>query len=312
MKYIVTGGAGFVGSHIADELVRQGHEVIIIDNLVSGEHDRIRHLFRDGTATFVEGSVTDLSLIRTLCAGADGIFHEAAVSSVSRSVTDPIGTNDVNITGTLNVLIAARDAGVRKIVFASSSSVYGDTPGLPKSEDMAPCPRSPYAVSKLAGEQYLSVFGELYGMQAVSLRYFNVFGPGQSPDSQYAAAIPVFILRILNRQPPVIYGDGGQTRDFVYVKDVVSANIRAMESGTSGVFNIACCRQTSIREIASMIMEITGIRVPVISQPSRRCEVRDSVADMSRAKAEFGYLPGYSLFSGLTETVGWFRDHPAV
>ena len=254
-----------------------------------------------------KGTITDLPFLKATFDGADGVFHEGAIASVPRSIANPVATNEANVSGTLNVLIAARDAGVRKVVFASSSSVYGNTPTLPKHEDMTPCPLSPYAVSKLTGEQYLRVFSEVYGLKTVSLRYFNVFGPRQDPNSQYAAVIPNFITRILNHESPVIYGDGGQTRDFSYVKDVVQANIRAMESGAQGVFNVAYCKRINLKELAAMIMEITGISVPLTFEPPREGDVRDSLADISRAQEAFGYAPQYTVRSGLEETVAWFR-----
>ena len=307
MKYIVTGGAGFIGSHIVEELAQKRHDVVIIDNLFSGKSENIGPFLDGDRVTFVKGSITDPALLKSTFTGADGIFHQAAIASVPRSIDNPVATNEANVTGTLNVLLAARDAGVRRVVFASSSAVYGDTPTLPKQEDMTPNPRSPYAVSKLAGEQYLSVFSEVYGIGTISLRYFNVFGPRQDPDSLYAAVIPRFITNILHHRSLSIFGDGGQTRDFTYVKDVVHANIRAMESGAQGVFNVACCRRISVQELAALIMEITGISVPLTFEPPRAGDIRDSLADISRAQAAFGYKPEYTVKSGLAETVDWFR-----
>jgi UDP-glucose 4-epimerase len=207
----------------------------------------------------------------------------------------------------MNVLIAVRDCGVRKVVFASSSSVYGNTPTLPKRENMTPNPLSPYAVSKLTGEHYMKVFSEVYGLKTLSFRYFNVFGPRQDPKSEYAAVIPRFITKILSRESPTIYGDGGQTRDFTYVKDVVQANIRAMESDAQGVFNVAYCKRIDLNELAHMIMEITGITVPLIIEPPRTGDVRDSLADIRRAQEAFGYLPEYTVKTGLKETIAWYR-----
>jgi nucleoside-diphosphate-sugar epimerase len=311
MKYIVTGGAGFIGSHIVEELAQQQHDVVIIDNLFSGKSENIGTFLDGDRVTFVNGSITDPALLKRTFPGADGIFHQAAVVSVPRSIADPVATNEANVTGTLNILIAARDAGVRRVVFASSSSVYGDTPLLPKREEMAPNPRSPYAVSKLAGEQYLRVFSEVYGMSTISLRYFNVFGPRQDPDSQYAAVIPRFITSILHHRSPTVFGDGEQTRDFTYVKDVVQANIRAMESDAQGVFNVAYCRQISIQQLAALIMEITGVSVPILYEPGRPGDIRDSCADIRRAIDAFGYSPHYTVRSGLEETVRWYLN-PSV
>jgi UDP-glucose 4-epimerase len=308
MKYIVTGGAGFIGSHIVEGLAQAGHDVVIVDNLFSGKMENITPFLAHENVRFVNGSVTDLPLLKTTFDGADGIFHEGAIASVPRSIADPVATNEANVTGTLNVLVAARDCRVRKVLFASSSSVYGNTPVLPKQEDMPPHPLSPYAVSKLAGEEYLRVFSEVYGLKTVSLRYFNVFGPRQDPTSQYAAVIPNFITRIRNREPPVIYGDGEQTRDFSYVKDVVQANIRAMESDAQGVFNVAYCQRINLIELAATIMELTGITVPLAFDPPRPGDVRDSLADITRAKQAFGYSPEYTVKSGLKETIAWYRN----
>lgn len=307
LKYVVTGGAGFIGSHIADFL-SQDHEVIIIDNLFSGKMENIHHLLNNGDVQFINGSITDLPLLIQVFNGADGIFHQAAIASVPRSINNPVATNEANVNGTLNVLVAARDAGVKKVVFASSSSVYGNTPTLPKREDMIPNPLSPYAVSKLTGEQYLKVFSEVYGINTLSLRYFNVFGPRQDPKSEYAAVIPKFITKILRHESPIIYGDGGQTRDFTFVKDVVQANVRAMKSAAQGVFNVAYCKRIDLLDLASLIMEITGITVPLIYEPARIGDVRDSLADIQRAQEAFGYSPNYSVKTGLEETIEWFRN----
>ena len=306
MKYIVTGGAGFIGSHIVEELAQQ-HEVVIFDNLFSGKMENIQPFLKKKNVTFVEGSITDLSLLKKIFEGADGIFHEGAIASVPRSIANPLATNEANVTGTLNVLIAARDCGVRKVLFASSSSVYGNTPTLPKREDMTPNPLSPYAVSKLTGEHYMKVFSEVYGLKTLSLRYFNVFGPRQDPKSEYAAVIPRFITKILRHESPTIYGDGGQTRDFTYVKDVVQANIRAMESDAQGVFNVAYCKRIDLNELASLIMEITGITVPLVYEPPRTGDVRDSLADIRRAQEAFGYAPEYTVKTGLKETMRWYQ-----
>ena len=307
MRYIVTGGAGFIGSHIVEELAQQKHEVVIFDNLFSGKVENIQPFLKKKSVSFVEGSVTDLPLLKKNFEGADGIFHEGAIASVPRSIANPLATNEANVTGTLNVLIAARDCGVRKVLFASSSSVYGNTPTLPKHEDMIPNPLSPYAVSKLTGEHYLKVFSEVYGFKTLSLRYFNVFGPRQDPQSEYAAVIPRFITKILRHESPTIYGDGRQTRDFTYVKDVVQANIRAMESDAQGMFNVAYCKRIDLNELANMIMEITGITVPLIYEPPRIGDVRDSLADIRRAQEAIGYAPEYTVKTGLKETIAWYR-----
>jgi UDP-glucose 4-epimerase len=307
MKYIITGGAGFIGSHIVEELVQQKQEVVIFDNLFSGKMENIQPVLKKKHVTFVKGSITDLSMLKKIFEGADGIFHEGAIASVPRSIANPLATNEANVTGTLNVLIAARDCGVRKVLFASSSSVYGNTPTLPKREDMIPNPLSPYAVSKLTGEFYLKVFSEVYGIKTLSLRYFNVFGPRQDPKSEYAAVIPRFITKILSHESPTIYGDGRQTRDFTYVKDVVQANIRAMESDAQGVFNVAYCKRIDLNKLGSLIMELTGISVPLLYEPARTGDVRDSLADIRRAQDAFGYTPEYTIKTGLEETIAWYQ-----
>jgi len=307
MRYLITGGAGFIGSNLADNL-KTDHEVTIIDNLATGRADNIKDLTNHPNITIINGSITDYDLMQDITKGIDGIFHQAAIPSVPRSVKDPITTNEANITGTLRLLVAAKENGVRKVVAASSSSVYGDTPILPKVETMPPNPLSPYAVSKLTTEYYGKVFTELYGIQTVFLRYFNVFGPRQDPASEYAAVIPKFITRLLNNQSPTIYGDGEQTRDFTFIADVVQANIKAMESNATGIYNIACERRISLNELAETLMEITGNHQSIIYEPPREGDIRDSLANISQAKAAFDYKPEYSLEEGLRETVAWFRD----
>jgi len=307
MKYVVTGGAGFIGSHIAEGLVANGHEVVIFDNFFSGKKENVSDLLAGPDVSLIEGTILDPAALRKAFDGADGIFHEAAIASVPRSVANPTETHDVNLTGTLNVLIAARHCGVKKVVFASSAAVYGDNPELPKRESMMPDPLSPYAVTKLAGENYCSVFSRLYGMQCVSLRYFNVFGPRQDPGSPYSGVITKFITNTLAHKPVTIFGDGKQTRDFVYVKDVVRANILAMESPVSGVFNVACGTQLNLIELLEIIANVSGIRVPVTFAPSAAGDVRHSVADIAVAQEILGYTPRCSVREGLGETVDWSR-----
>ncbi len=302
MRYVITGGSGFIGSHIAEELAGS-HEVVVIDNFFSGRRENLAGI----PVQVVEGSITDPALLKTVFRDADGIFHEAAIASVPRSIRNPHATNEANVTGTLNVLMAAKECGVPSLVFASSSSVYGDTPTLPKHEDMAPNPRSPYAVSKLTGEYYCRVFSDLFAVRTVCLRYFNVFGPRQDPASEYAAVIPRFVTSILRRESPVIFGDGKQTRDFTYVKDVARANIRAMESSASGVYNIAYGTRIDLITLAETIMEETGHRVPIRFAPAREGDVRDSLADITKARRDFGYSPGYTVASGLRKTIEWYR-----
>ncbi len=304
MKVVVTGGAGFIGSNLAEELLKK-HEVTVIDNLSTGRIENLDQII--DKINFIKGSITDLDLLREAFLGSDTVFHQAAIPSVQRSVDNPIASNEANVEGTLKVLVAARDCNVRKVVYASSSSAYGDTPTLPKKEEMKPNPKSPYAISKLAGEYYCRVFSEVYGLKTACLRYFNVYGPRQNPESQYAAVIPRFITRVLAHEPPVIYGDGKQTRDFTFVKDVVKANILAMQSPAEGVFNIACGQRVSLNELAGKIMVITGIKLDPIYDEPRQGDVRDSLADISSAGDKLGYRPDFNLDSGLEETIKWFR-----
>ena len=308
MRYVVTGGAGFIGSHIADALANRDDEVVILDNLFSGRMENIQNLVDTPRVTFVNGSVIDQALLQKTCKDADGIFHEAAITSVPRSVKDPLASNEANVTGTLNVLVAAQKSGIKKIVYASSSSVYGDTPTLPKREDMVPNPKSPYAITKMTGENYLNVFHELYGMDTVSLRYFNVFGPRQDPNSEYSAVIPNFITNVLHHESPVIYGDGTQTRDFSYVKDVVQANIRAMESDAQGVFNVAYGNRISLIDLARTIMDALGEDLSLKYEAGRSGDIHDSLADISAAQKAFGYAPEYSVTTGLKETIAWYKN----
>ncbi len=308
MHYIVTGGAGFIGSHITRTLVERGHEVTVIDNFHSGKQENIHGLRSTGQVTLAEGSITDLDFLKGNFEGVDGVCHEAAIISVPWSVEHPQETAAVNGMGTLNVLIAARDCGVKKVVVASSSAVYGDNPELPKREEMLPEPMSPYALSKMTGEYLGAVFSRSYSLDFVALRYFNVYGPGQDPASAYAAVIPKFITRILNGQVPLVYGDGSQTRDFIYVADVVKANLCAMEKSVEGIFNVASGERTSVNELAKLIPELMDVSVqPTYEQP-RKGDILHSYADISRMKQEL-FTPDISLRTGLKETVAWYRDN---
>lgn len=300
-KVIVTGGAGFIGSHLAEELARRGYQVTILDDLSTGEMENIKELLKKGSVQFIQDSITNFSLLKELFQGAIYVFHQAALPSVPRSVKDPLAASEVNITGTLNVLLAARDNKVRKVVYASSSSVYGDTPTLPKKEDMVPYPQSPYAVTKLAGEHYCRVFQEVYGLATACLRYFNVYGPRQNPDSQYAAVIPRFIRWAFEGSPLIIFGDGEQTRDFTFIADAVEANILAAESNASGVFNIGQGKSITINELAKLVIRLTGNNVEPVHQEPREGDIRHSLADISKAKT-LGYEPRYNLEEGLEET----------
>ena len=303
-KVIVTGGAGFIGSHLAGEVARQGYRVIIVDDLYTGKVENIKGLLEEGRVEFVQASVTDLPLLKELFQGVDLVFHLAAIPSVPRSIENPLRSHEVNTTGTLNALLAASENGVRKVIYASSSSVYGDTPTLLKSEDMPANPLSPYTVTKLTSEYYCRVFQEVYGLATVSLRYFNVYGPRQDADSQYAAVIPRFIKRVFRGEAPIIFGDGEQTRDFSFVGDAVAATVLAALSDATGVFNVGGGRSITINRLARLIIRLSGNRIePVYSNP-RPGDVRHSLADISRAMA-FGYRPEYHIEAGLKETIKW-------
>jgi len=257
-KVIVTGGAGFIGSHLTELLLSRGYHVIIIDDFSTGKMANIEPLLKSMKVDFIQGSITELPLLQNLFQGVDFVFHQAALSSVPRSIEDPLSTNKVNITGTLNVLLAARDNNVKKVIYASSSSVYGDTPTLPKREDMVSNPQSPYALTKLVGEYYCHIFHQIYDLPTICLRYFNVYGPRQDSNSQYAAVIPIFIARVSQNKPPIIYGDGEQTRDFTFIKDVIQANIIGAESDACGVFNIGRGENITINDLAKTITRIMG------------------------------------------------------
>ncbi len=302
-KYIITGGAGFIGSNLAAALSGE-NEVVVIDDLSTGKAANLAGL----DLQLAQGSVTDSRLLQEAFAGADCVFHQAAIASVKKSVEDPLRTNLVGIEGTLRVLIAARDAGVRRVVLASSAAVYGSSPELPKREDMKPNPESPYAVSKLAAEHYAQVFQELHGLETVALRYFNVFGPRQDPSSEYSGVISRFISAVQSGEQPVIYGDGEQTRDFVYVGDVVKANLLASgKSSISGIFNIARGESTSLKALAAMIGKILGREVAPRHEEARPADIRHSRADVGKARS-IGYSADCSLEDGLRETMAWFRQ----
>ena len=303
---VITGGAGFIGSNIAD-MLSDDNQVTVIDNLSTGYQKNIQHLIDANKIRFVNGSICDLDLLQNEFCNVDVVFHEAAIPSVPRSVDNPLQSHDANITGSLNVLIAARDNDVGKVVYASSSSVYGDSPTLPKHEEMIPNPLSPYAVNKLSAEYYCKVFTEVYGLKTVALRYFNVFGPRQDPTSEYAAVIPKFIKLINQGKSPVIYGDGEQSRDFTFVDNVVQANIKAAEhTDVTGVFNAACGSKMTVNELAQELMRIIGKEVEVTYEPPRPGDIKHSLADSSKAKEQFDFDPQVSIKKGLEETVSWF------
>ncbi|MBI2187473.1 MAG: SDR family oxidoreductase [Acidobacteria bacterium] len=305
--YLVTGGAGFIGSHLTDELVRRGHRVRVVDNLVTG---RRQNLAQAGGVDFIEGDLADLAVARRACAGVDVVLHQAAIPSVPRSVEDPLTSHQANIDATLHVLLAAREAGVRRVVYAGSSSAYGDTPALPKTESMAPSPLSPYALQKLVGEQYGQLFMRLYGLETVTIRYFNVFGPRQDPSSPYSGVISLFITALSEGRAPTIYGDGEQTRDFTYVANVVDGVLRACEvPGVAGdVINVATGSRISINGLFRALRDLIGARVEPVYAPARLGDVRDSQADITKAQRLLGYAPIVAFEDGLKKTVDWYRS----
>jgi nucleoside-diphosphate-sugar epimerase len=304
--YLVTGGAGFIGSHLAEELVRRGHRVRVADSLVTGRRANLDHI---PGIEFLEGDLSEIDFARRAVEGADFVLHQAAIPSVPRSVKDPITSNRANVDATLNTLVAARDAGVKRVVFAGSSSAYGDTPTLPKREDMPTRPLSPYALQKVIGEQYLQLFTTLYGLETVSIRYFNVFGPRQDPSSPYSGVISVFATALLEGRPPTIYGDGEQTRDFTYVANVVDGVLRACEApGANGhVINVATSGRISLNTLFAEMRRLIGADVTPIYAEPRAGDVRDSQADISKARDLLGYTPAISFEEGLRRTVEWYR-----
>jgi UDP-glucose 4-epimerase len=308
-RILVTGGAGFIGSNLCEKLLEEGHYVSSLDNLATGRMENIQSYKDNKNYEFTRGSITDYDLLKKLFSDTDYVLHQAAIPSVQRSVENPGASHEANVDGTFNVLLAAKDTGIKKVVYAASSSAYGDTPTLPKREDMTPNPKSPYAVTKLTGEYYCRAFTEVYGLKTIALRYFNVYGPRQNPKSEYAAVIPRFITKILNEESPTIYGDGTQTRDFTYVKDVVSANIKAMESNASGIYNIAYGKRISLNELAGKINKYTGKNVKPLYDKPRTGDVKDSLADITQAKEKLGYYPKYDIDIGLQETIEWFRKN---
>jgi nucleoside-diphosphate-sugar epimerase len=308
--YLVTGGAGFIGSHLTEELVRRGHTVRVVDSLITGKRSNLDHI---PGVDFREGDLADAAFAASVAQGCDYVLHQAAIPSVPRSVKDPITSNRANVDATLNVLVAARDAGVKRLVFAGSSSAYGNTPTLPKHEDMPANPLSPYALQKVVGEQYLQMFTRLYGLETVSIRYFNVFGPRQDPTSPYSGVISVFATALLENRSPVIYGDGGQTRDFTYVANVVDGVLRACEApGASGeIINVATSGRISLNDLFREMRRIVGANVePTYAEP-RQGDVRDSQAAIDKAERILGYRPIVSFEEGLKRTIEWYRTTTA-
>jgi nucleoside-diphosphate-sugar epimerase len=309
-SYLVTGGAGFIGSHLAEELVRRGHTVRVADSLITGKRRNLDHLPQ---VEFLEGDLADFAVAERAVRGMDYVLHQAAIPSVPRSVQDPLTSNRANITAALNVLVAARDAGVRRLVYAGSSSAYGNTPTLPKREDMATHPLSPYALQKLVSEQYCQMFTQLYGFETVTIRYFNVFGPRQDPSSPYSGVISLFATALLEGRRPTIFGDGGQTRDFTYVANVVDGVLRACEAPKAAgeVINVACGTRISLNDLLTAMNAIVGTTIAPVYEAERAGDVRDSQADISKAKALLGYSPTVALEEGLRHTLAWCRGDTA-
>ncbi len=307
-SYLVTGGAGFIGSHIVDALVAEGHSVRVLDNLTTGKISNIEHNL--DRIELIKDSLTSFEAVKRSVDGVDYVIHQGALPSVPRSVSDPISSNSANIDGTLNLLVASRDAGVKRLVYASSSSVYGDTPVLPKREDMPPNPLSPYAMTKLGAEYYCRIFTKLYGFETVSLRYFNVFGPRQDPSSQYAAVIPKFLVAIKQGERPVIYGNGQQSRDFTYVKNNVNANLLACTAPLAAgeVFNIACGDRFSLLDLVNEINSLLGTNVEPVFEEARAGDVMHSQADISKARDLLGFEPEIAFREGLRELVRWYQS----
>jgi len=311
MRYLVTGGAGFIGSNTVDELVRRGHSVVVLDDLSSGKEDNLAEI--RNKITFIKGSITDIEVVRKAMYEAEYVLHLAARTSVPRSVKDPIETNKINIDGTLNVLVAAKELKVKRVVFAASSSAYGETPTLPKVETMQPQPISPYGVTKFVGELYGQTFGRCYGLESVSLRYFNIFGPRQDPSSPYSGVLAKFCTAFLEDSQPVVFGDGEQTRDFTYVENAVQANLLACEapSASGKVFNIGVGGRVSLNGVLRELQKITGKKLEAKYDPPRDGDIRDSQADISQAREFLGYDPLVTFEDGLARTFQWYHETQA-
>ena len=309
--YLVTGGAGFIGSHIVQRLVRRGERVRVVDNLSTGKIERIDCVC--SAIDFVEADLADPQVCDRVVDGVDYVLHQAAIPSVQRSIRDPMASNRANITATLNLLESCRAHGVRRLVYAASSSAYGDTRVLPKHEEMAANPLSPYALQKFVGERYAKLFFDLYKFETVSLRYFNVFGPSQDPYSEYSAVIPKFITKLLAGEKLTIFGDGEQSRDFTYVENVVEANLLALTAGDAAgkMMNLGCGARISLNQLVKQLENILGLSAQVEYLPARAGDVHDSLADIGLAERLLGYRPLVSVEDGLARTVEWFRNHPA-
>jgi len=310
-KVIVTGGAGFIGSNLSEFFLNRGWVVKVIDNFSTGREENISHLKQFENFTLVEGDIKDAEFLKREFEGYEMVFHEAAIPSVAKSVKDPMTSNENNIKGTLSTLIAARESGIKRVIYAASSSVYGDTPTLPKIESMPPNPKSPYALTKFVGEEYCRIFNEIYGLETISLRYFNIFGPRQDPNSQYAAVIPKFVTAALKGERPVIFGDGLQSRDFTFIENVLHANFlaaNAPESCCGKSYNVACGERITLLDLLKEIENILNVKLnPIFSDP-RPGDVKHSLAEISRAKECFGYTPVVNLKEGLKKTIKWYKE----
>ena len=311
MRYVVTGGAGFIGSNTVDELVRRGASVVVLDDLSAGKEENLAEV--RNKISFIKGSINDLEAVRRTMHEADYVLHLAARTSVPRSIKDPLETNRVNIEGTLNVLVAARDAKVKRVVLAASSSAYGETPVLPKVETMQPQPISPYGVTKYVGELYAQMFGRVYGLQNVSLRYFNVFGPRQDPGSPYSGVLSKFCTAFLEQTEPVVFGDGEQTRDFTYIENVVQANLSACEApAASGrVINVGTGDRISLNQTLQLLREISGNSLEARYDPAREGDIRDSQADLTLSRELLNYEPTVNFAEGLRRTFAWYQESQA-
>src|ERR1700675_4577823 len=309
--YLITGIGGFIGSSLARELLLRGEQVRGVDNFSTGRRENLAHIMAQ--VDFREADILDLEAMKLACAGVDYVLHQAAIPSVPKSVLDPIGSNRANIDGTVNVLVAARDNKVKRVVFAASSSAYGDTPTLPKSEDMQPVPISPYGVSKYVGELYAQTFGRCYGLENVCLRYFNIFGPRQDPDSPYSGVLSRFSAAFLDSTPPVVFGDGEQTRDLTYVDNAVQANILACEapSASGRTFNVGTGHAVSLNQVLQMLQKTSGKTLETKYEPSREGDIRDSLADIRLAKEFLGYEPIVLFEEGLERTYAWYQANHA-
>ena len=308
MRYLVTGGAGFIGSNTVDELVQRGHSVVVLDDFSAGKEENLAEI--RNKITIIKGSITDIEVVRKAMHEAEFVLHLAARTSVPRSVKDPLETNRINVEGTLNVLVAAKELRVKRLVFAASSSAYGETPTLPKVESMQPAPISPYGVTKYVGEIYGQAFLKCYGLETVSLRYFNIFGPRQDPGSPYSGVLAKFCTAFLEDTPPVVFGDGEQTRDFTFVDNAVHANLLACEApNVAGkVFNVGCGERISLNQVLAALGKVTGKPLQAQYDPPREGDIRDSQADISEARRYLGYEPQVGFQEGLELTFGWYRE----